>query len=377
MLFNIRAICVALTAIFASLSFVKAFPIEKRASTFIAPAPRWVVYSDDWLTPPASSTLAGINVFILSFYTHSGAQDQAQNWEEMAATQRASILADYHANGISLMVSAFGSTDSPTTSGVDPNAFAVTLANWVKQYGLDGVDVDYEDFTAINSGTGSAETWLITFTKALRAQLPAGQYILTHAPVAPWFTSSTSLYPHGAYRAVDTGAGSSIDWYNLQFYNQGSDYTTCTTLLTTSNSDFPGSSIFEINAFGVPLSKLVIGKPATTADATTGYMDLGTLAGCLGQAKAKGWNAGAMFWQYPHITSAMMQSVRAQSFPYGGGSAPPPTTTTSSTTTTKSTTTTSSTKSSTPTSPAGGKCSGIAAWQSGVAYTGGSEVTYK
>jgi hypothetical protein len=33
----------------------------------------------------------------------------------------------------------------------------------------------------MDAGNGKAETWLINFTKALRAQLPSGQYILTHA----------------------------------------------------------------------------------------------------------------------------------------------------------------------------------------------------
>ena len=42
------------------------------------------------------------------------------------------------------MVSAFGSTNAPTSSGADPVATANTMAAWVKKYGLDGIDVDYE-----------------------------------------------------------------------------------------------------------------------------------------------------------------------------------------------------------------------------------------
>ena len=42
------------------------------------------------------------------------------------------------------MVSAFGSSNLPTSGGVDPVATANTMAAWVKQYGLDGIDVDYE-----------------------------------------------------------------------------------------------------------------------------------------------------------------------------------------------------------------------------------------
>ena len=43
-----------------------------------------------------------------------------------------------------------------------------------------------QDFTAMNKGDGKAEQWLADFTKQIRTQLPKGQYILTHAPVAPW-----------------------------------------------------------------------------------------------------------------------------------------------------------------------------------------------
>ena len=45
-----------------------------------------------------------------------------------------------------------------------------------------------------------------------------GDYIVTHAPVAPWF--SPGKYPNGAYLTVDQTVGNLIDWYNVQFYNR-------------------------------------------------------------------------------------------------------------------------------------------------------------
>lgn len=145
----------------------------------------------------------------------------------------------------------------------------------------------------------------------------ATEFIITHAPVAPWFTDSTNLYPHGAYHAVAQSVGDNVDWWNLQYYNQGADYTDCTSLLTTSNPDFPHTSIFEINQFsGVPLDKLVLGKPGSTIDVTNGgYVDANTLAGCLSQGKAAGWNGGAMFWEWPDVTTDFISTVRSQSFP--------------------------------------------------------------
>ena len=74
----------------------------------------------------------------------SGAADQAQNWQELTADQRSSYISEYNEAGISLIVSAFGSTETPTSSGVDPTSAASTVADWVIQYGVNGIDVDYE-----------------------------------------------------------------------------------------------------------------------------------------------------------------------------------------------------------------------------------------
>lgn len=38
------------------------------------------------------------------------------------------------------VVSAFGSTEEPTTSGLSATTVANTMANWVKTYTLDGIE---------------------------------------------------------------------------------------------------------------------------------------------------------------------------------------------------------------------------------------------
>ena len=76
-----------------------------------------------------------------------------------------------------------------------------------------------------------------------------------------------------------------------------SEYTTCEGLLTASSSTWPQSALFQIAANGVSLDKLVIGKPATAGDASNGYIAPATLATCLQQAQAQGWDAGAMVWE--------------------------------------------------------------------------------
>lgn len=196
------------------------------------------------------------------------------------------------------MASAFGSTETPTSSGLSAVTVANTMSSWIKTYTLDGIDVDYEDFAAINKADGSAEAWLILFTQTLRSALPSGQYIITHAPVAPWFSP---IYTAGAYTKVNAQVGSLIDWYNVQFYNQGSsEYTTCAGLFTASSSTWPSTAVFQINSVaGVPLSKIVVGKPGTTSDANNGYIDPSTLSGCVLTAKNQGWTGG--YAKFPDI----------------------------------------------------------------------------
>ncbi|KAF7288409.1 Glycoside hydrolase family 18 protein [Mycena chlorophos] len=386
----LKSLVTLLAAAVAVVPVAFAVPLDERAENLspiareillgatakrsVPAAPNFVTYSDRFYSEtslPPVSDVEGFTVYALAFIFPSSVQDNAAVWQGLSSATRASTLAEYSAAGISIVVSAFGSTSLPTSGGVDPTAAAQYIANFVIDYDLAGVDVDYEDFGAVETA-GTAVAWLTTFTKALRAQLPVGQYILTHAPVAPWF--SPNLWPDNGYLGVHAAVGSLIDWYNVQFYNQGtSEYTTCAGLLDTSSSAWPESALFQIAANGVELSKLVIGKPAQAGDASNGYMDPGTLAGCLETAKGQGWDGGVMTWQYPDGDSAWIEEVRADSWPVGsstgGGGGTSTTTTTTHSTTSTTTTTTSSTSTST-------SCAGVSAWVASAAYTSGSVVTY-
>jgi len=302
---------------------------QATVTTYLAQKPWWAVYSlSDYSTTqalPQSSQLTGYNVIIAAFWfsTNKPAYKLAE-FTSLPLSTRQWILNDYHSRNISFLVSAFGYGDNPTSDNKDPVKVADDLANFVKQYQFDGVDIDWEDFNALavgaNAASGKAEAWLSSFTRELRKQLPQGKYLISHAPVAPWFTMNTTRYPRGAYKAVHAEVGDLIDFYNVQFYNQGSDYTTCPSLLTRSVSGtFHNTSVFEIadpkNA-GVDLNKIVIGKPAIPADATNGFLNLTTLSTCLSQAKAKSWKGGAFLWEYhPDSSVPAIKTIRIQSFP--------------------------------------------------------------
>lgn len=141
---------------------------------------------------PPLSEIEGFNRFLLAFWlSDRGAFDNALFWSSLTSTERQAIKTEYNAAGVAIMVAAFGATgefdglptffvmlimvsftDSPTSTGVDPTTCARSLAAFVKANDLDGVDIDYEDSQAFNTGT--AEAWLISESIASPAIIEAG-----------------------------------------------------------------------------------------------------------------------------------------------------------------------------------------------------------
>ena len=80
----------------------------------------------------------------LSFLLLQGPFDQAAAWASLSGQQRATIKNEYSSAGIRLIVSAFGDSEQPTTSKADPVSTANSMAQFVLNSGLEGIDVDYE-----------------------------------------------------------------------------------------------------------------------------------------------------------------------------------------------------------------------------------------
>ena len=100
--------------------------------------------------------------------------------------------------------------------------------------------------------------------------------------------------------------GDLIDFYNVQFYNQGnSEYNTYKELFIDASGFFSNTSVKQIMNRGIPPHKIIVGKPATSGDAmNTGYVnstDLG--AWCEKAATDLNWFGGGMFWQFKNDLS--------------------------------------------------------------------------
>jgi chitinase len=247
---------------------------------------------------------AGYNVIILAFYlSKSGPADMALVWAGLSEETKVATMNQIHDKGAVVLVSVGGATDSPYTS--DATQLGTIAGEWAKSQHLDGVDFDLEDIAAgfVVGGKSSEETvtWFVDVSESCRRALgPDG--IITHAPQAPYFgAEGTAAWtgPSGGYTAVEKRT-STINFYNVQFYNQGAScYTDYNGLFKSSCSTFPGTSVAEIHAAGVPLEKIVVGKPVTMADAGNGYVEPATLGGWFRQAASElGWNGGLMGWQW-------------------------------------------------------------------------------
>jgi chitinase len=254
------------------------------------------------------TNIGKFNHLILAFWEPTKPVDVALEWSD-GKTFPTDAIDQFHKAGVKVLVSASGSTETPIThwingSGIDGATYGQKLADFVKQYQLDGADLDIED-AAYQTNPSKAIQWTVEATQALHTTFKAlgkigKNAVITHAPQAPYFSPDFGNAP---YLEIDKQVGSMIDFYNIQFYNQGnSSYDTYNDLFVTSNGWSSKSSVGEIHAAGVPLSRIVVGKPMNKTDASnTGWVSASHLASFISQAKQAQPSllpAGVMTWQF-------------------------------------------------------------------------------
>jgi|SRR5579862_3048872 chitinase len=287
--------------------------------------PRKVIYIDEitsWYPDPTlniyQAAEAGFNVIILSFYLSSGPTDIVTAWANVATQkQRENCLNIIHKNNAILMISAGGGTDTPYN--LNPVEYATEVATFANNHGFDGVDFDLENFDPglkyppMNSK--QTLNWLITCAVTCR-KIIGNNKSLSFAPQAPYFgkigDSTSFVGVLGGFTALELAIPTTIDFYNVQFYNQGPGcYISYEGLFVNSRiggcSDiaFHGTSISEIAQNGVPLNKIVLGKPFLRSDAGNDFVNIGDLKMWIDKARNElGWDAGIMTWQWHNFKTA-------------------------------------------------------------------------
>lgn len=245
---------------------------------------------------------------ILCFIITDASGKLTPSVELQAMFNAPNLISDLKTAGKRVLVSIGGevfTTAAWSALASDVDGTAQQIATMVKAQNLDGVDIDWED----TNYTGyDAPTFLVDLSEALKKQLPSGQNFVTHAPQAPYFYGGAAGTFTQIYVDVAKNAGDAIDLYNIQYYNNPwyvgdtaeQETGKVAGVIQVGGTTFP-SSIMGIAATGVPMSKLILGKPTTQDNAGSGYLTSGDIERNLitPLLREKPDFAGVMGWQYP------------------------------------------------------------------------------
>ncbi|AOW98603.1 hypothetical protein BJP34_03295 [Moorena producens PAL-8-15-08-1] len=235
------------------------------------------------------------NYILFAFWNKSGSTGPALEWELGTFGDTRQAVEGFHQQGINVLISAGGEYEAPVTM-YDPIEYGIELGEYALNYNFDGVDFDIENLP--NGQPDETSDWLADATMAVKMVYP--EAIISHAPQAPYL-SPAQFY---GYLQVNDKAGDLIDFYNIQYYNQGEStpYDTYEMLFINSGWNQPETSVREIHENGVPLEKIVIGKPVTPNDVfpgNTGYVPPEELADFICQGVIDGLEpGGVMGWQW-------------------------------------------------------------------------------
>jgi chitinase len=233
--------------------------------------------------------IGGYTDIIFSFWV---SPEQGVAGAAASAVGNSDIINSVKKAGKKCILAAGGSTYLPEVADLQhAKEYGKALAEYALANGFDGVDLDIENIQ-MNQQTLQ---WLAAVTNAVVSVATEKKTTLqiSHAPQAPYFHKTEG------YAKLEELTAGRIDYYNIQYYNQGS-------YAYQAYEDF--SSMFDIEYLGVsnetsvksiitqdspkvPFEKVVIGKPITKDDVgssnSTGYIPTCALVDILNQAKAR------------------------------------------------------------------------------------------
>ena len=235
--------------------------------------------------------------------------DSLSSWISLSPSERTALRQNLHDAGIAVTVSMFGSLDD-STDWISRNytGMAQEVAELVKMYDLDGVDIDFEDLSYAANNPADTKTFLSAMTLTLRQELPA-PYIISHSVQVRWWcaTGVDDIYANNP-TSVSTTAGHAIDYYATLYYDSVGYWDTCPTLMEES-AIMAGVAVEQVLAGGeVPANKMVVAMPESSAYGLNAFADgVGTNFGQCLNGKSYG---GVATWRYDPAYSQWITNIR-------------------------------------------------------------------
>jgi len=155
--------------------------------------------------------------------------------------------------------------DGTNITNIESSAtkFGIDLANIAKNCGLSYVDLDIEHIPTVSTYPNYEDisNYLGYLSKAIKENLNDG--IVSHSPQSPYLYPYTNGNWKNLYYMVEQNFGEYIDWYNIQYYNQGT-YSQESQVFT--DDDYYSASVYQLqvanNVQGLtpfPPGKIVVG----------------------------------------------------------------------------------------------------------------------
>lgn len=190
----------------------------------------------------------------------------------------------------------------------DPTLFKTDLLTLIPKnsdgtYAFSYFDFDLEGLEQ-NIDVNAFSSFFGTVAQDLKTDIPG--CLISHAPQTPYFTDSFQ----NVYTQFYTQYKDVIDFFNIQYYNNGLSNTFEQIFINSDSTDFPGVAVAQLIQKGIPGRAIVVGKPVNASEGSQGYVPLnpitesGTLANDVQQAfltsSLAEWatSGGVMIWYY-------------------------------------------------------------------------------
>ena len=227
----------------------------------------FIVLTDDLSDTKLDDTILSWSQ--LDYNKHSDAKGQYQLLEKMKGY------------GITLMVAFGGATTFVdgfqtvlTSAYSNPSKLAEDLVRICTDNHIYAIDLDIEHFPYGNAYAESLVNYAGELSQYIK-KFGGDSFIVSHAPQTPYFNVDSFGY---VYSKIEKQYGSYIDFYNIQYYNQGDDSYKTYNSIFIEDINFKASikqliKAPDDNCTDIPPYKIVLGK-ATSKETDSGFVPL-------------------------------------------------------------------------------------------------------